>query len=159
MIGQEFGMLVVICEFGRSPSGKRTWLCECQCGSLCTPIGGNLKSGVTNSCGCQVVRATRERNTKHGKCLSGAHRTWKAMRQRCLNPMAEKFPDYGGRGIRVCERWNSFENFLEDMGERPEGLSIDRIDVDGDYEPGNCRWATQVEQRSNQRRSTTLEES
>lgn len=85
----------------------------------------------------------------HGMSRTPIYESWKAMRKRCLNPNAPKYRLYGGRGITICERWDYFENFREDMGERPIGLSLDRIDNDGNYEPGNCRWATQKEQQNN----------
>jgi len=95
----------------------------------------------------------REKNRRRQAARSGAWRTWQRMKQRCMDSNAHNFKYYGGRGISVCQRWMSFANFLADMGERPQGLSIDRINNDGNYEPGNCRWATRVEQRTNRRDS------
>jgi hypothetical protein len=118
-------------------------------------MGGNLRSGDVRSCGCLQREIIARRNRTHGHSVRGAetptYRSWKAMHTRCTNPNPSTWAHYGGRGIEICERWRSFESFLEDMGERPEGTSIDRIDVDGNYEPGNCRWATPTEQRANRR--------
>jgi hypothetical protein len=100
------------------------------------------------------VQAKSKRNTTHGLTDTPEHRSWAHMKNRCTNPNNDAWKHYGGRGIRVCDSWlESFEQFLADMGERPNGTSLDRIDVDGHYEPGNCRWATAVEQNNNQRRT------
>lgn len=130
------------------------WLCVCACGQQKTLKGQDLKRQRTGSCGC-AKRSRLLSTTRHGHAtkghLSRTYRSWLAMRQRCLNPRTAGFEHYGGRGIRVCAEWASFDAFLADMGERPARRSIDRIDVDGDYEPANCRWATQSEQNANRR--------
>lgn len=112
-----------------------------------------MTSGHTKSCGCIKGR----HNLTHGMTKTGTYNSWSAMRARCHNPKTEGFSLYGGRGIKVCDRWNSFESFLADMGERPEGMSIDRIDNNGDYEPGNCRWASMPEQQRNRRTTIKVE--
>lgn len=144
--------------------GNRRWRCRCACGNEKDVIATVLTSGRSNSCGCYRIEQGREHgakiNLRHGEGGNGRetpeYRAWVAMIQRCTNQSHKQFPNYGGRGIRVCDRWrNSFENFLQDMGRRPGGAyeySLDRYpNNDGDYEPGNCRWATYVEQNSNKR--------
>jgi hypothetical protein len=149
--GQRFGRLVALGLRSRGGPGIHSrWLCRCDCGKTHAATSNNLKSGNVKSCGC------REGNFKHGQRHTGAYRTWDAMLQRCSNPRNTRYKYYGGRGITVCERWRKFENFFADMGERPSGMSIDRIDNDGNYEPGNCRWITQSQQLKNRTRALIL---
>jgi hypothetical protein len=157
LTGRRFGRWVVL---GNPTSdGKRLyWLCRCDCGIERVVASNNLCSGGSVSCGCwQRKVVTRHGNTSvHGK--TPEYRVWSGMRCRCTNPRSNRFASYGGRGIVVCERWQVFENFLEDMGPRPSPRhSIDRINNNGNYEPSNCRWATPSEQSRNQR-STRLNE-
>jgi hypothetical protein len=128
--------------------------CICDCGNTGTYYLCNLKSGKTKSCGC-LYNETRVGNYKHGGTGTREYSIWKAMKRRCYNKNVKDYPNYGGRGIIVCDRWlNSFENFISDMGKKPSAeYSIDRIDVNGNYEPSNCRWATPKEQRLNQRKT------
>jgi hypothetical protein len=160
-LGLRFGRLVVIAEAGSGPGGVR-WFCQCDCGNQIIATGCHLRQ-LTKSCGCWkreyvrriqplgAVGATRHGHARRGK-MTPTYNSWMAMRARCLDPKVKAFKNYGGRGITICQQWlDRFENFLADMGERPEGLSLDRIDNAGNYEPGNCRWATRTEQNVNQR--------
>jgi hypothetical protein len=152
--GQVFGRLTVIERF-RSRKGRVTWLCRCSCGKLRELPSNDLTTGHTTSCGCLRRERLLASNTTHGhSARSGntpTYRSWKSMRLRCLNSGSTGYECWGGRGISIDPRWDKFENFLADMGERPKGRTLDRIDVNGNYEPDNCRWATHMEQRMNQR--------
>jgi len=155
LTGQKFGRLLVQTVDGKDRFGTFRWWCICDCGQKVT-VGGNcLRKGDTKSCGCLLSDKTKEFNsrtkTKHGKHNSPTYISWKAMLSRCTYRKNIGWGNYGGRGISVCDRWLSFENFFADMGERPDRHTLDRIDSDGNYEPGNCRWATGVMQNGNRR--------
>ena len=150
LTGRRFGRLVVVGEAGRTKRGKITWECLCDCGKTTVIIGDNLRSGNTLSCGCYGREVVRYANTTHGMARTREYNIWEGMKNRCQNKTHPDYPNYGGRGIKVCSRWMSFENFFFDMGVS-HGLSIDRINNDGNYEPSNCRWATASEQNLNRR--------
>lgn len=129
------------------------WDCLCDCGEYTTVEEYKLKAKKTLSCGCYRREMHKLKTSTHGMHTSATYNSWDTMTQRCTNIRNSNYSYYGGRGITICDRWlESFENFLEDMGVRPEGKTLDRIDVDGNYEPSNCRWATYSEQSSNKRK-------
>ena len=142
--GNKYGLWTVL-EKVLNKTNRWRYICKCDCGTIRIVQPSDLKSGQSSRC-------DRCRATTHGQSNTNTYRIWQGMIYRCSNPNLRIYKYYGGRGITVCERWHEFENFLQDMGERPKGLSIDRINNDGNYEPGNCRWATTSEQASNQRR-------
>lgn len=155
--GNKYGRLIVVKKSDRR-SGNRCiyWICECECGNKYEVRSDALRGGITRSCGCLISDSTRQRMTVHGHSARGqitsTYRSWQGSIGRCTNPNNPAWEYYGGRGIKVCNSWReSFENFLADMGECPEGYSIDRIDNDGNYEPGNCRWASKTQQSRNSR--------
>lgn len=154
LTGKRFGRWTVI---DGQIQGKKV-LCRCDCGTEKMVDKDNLVRGLTKSCGCYKAE-NQKGNTwgrTHNMSFSPTYYSWEGMKFRCENPNSREYAVYGGRGIKVCERWQKFENFLEDMGKRPKGKTLDRIDVDGNYEPSNCRWATPKEQARNRRNNTLI---
>lgn len=149
-----FGNLTVTDQKEVRGKGRTHWLCKCRCGGSIWVRMDHLTSGRTTNCaGCPL----RPRYSRHGMSDSPVYKSWTAMRERINNPAHPHFSHYGGRGIKICERWQSFENFYIDMGERPEGTSLDRKDNNGDYHKENCRWSTMKEQNRNKSNSVFLE--
>lgn len=150
-IGNKFGKWLVI-EVAAPKGGSQTVLCECECGYRLTIRASMLRSAETTQCVNCCKKQNILRLTKHGRSYDSIYTTWQQAKKRCTNPRDKDYSNYGGRGIRMCDRWLfSFEFFLEDMGDRPTGLQIDRINVNGNYEPNNCRWVTPKENHENRR--------
>lgn len=151
--GMKFGRLLVVSEHGRSKDSRVLWKCMCDCGKETIVQASHLKSGRIKSCGCLRNETSKKVNITHGKSKTPEYKTWCGMIKRCQNRNCTGYSDYGGRGIAVCERWLKFENFLEDMGMRPSKYhSIERKNVNGNYEPDNCKWASPTEQSRNTRK-------
>ena len=163
LTGQRFGRLVVLRQ-GKSkilPSGQivKTWVCLCDCGNETTVYQQHLKRGDTKSCGCFLSEESRKRKTTHGETKTRLYKIWDGMRQRCKNPNDAAFRHYGARGISICKEWDNYLKFKEWALSHGycEDLSIDRVDVNGNYEPSNCRWANAYEQSNNKTTSHYLE--
>lgn len=155
--GIKFSRLLVL-GFSHRKNKNYFWLCQCDCGTTKVVASSHLKTGHTSSCGCFSLERTAAQNVTHGMSDAPEFEVWMGIKRRCLNPNEKCFHNYGGRGIKVCERWLlSFEDFYLDMGSRPSPKhTIERVDTDGNYEPLNCKWATQKEQANNRRNNRRL---
>jgi hypothetical protein len=151
--GTRFTRLTVIQRGDNTKHKKATWHCRCDCGNMLTVIGVHLTNGNTQSCGClqrEKASAAGDKQKLHGMKGTRTYVTWRDMKVRCHNPNSDGYARYGARGITVCDEWReSFVAFLSDMGERPDGMTLDRIDGSKGYSKANCRWATNKEQASN----------
>ncbi len=158
--GMRFGRLVVVdrsATYRRPGKTQAVWECVCDCGKRIAVITYLLTKGSTRSCGClkaEIISSGTRRT--HGKRRARVYSSWSSMMNRCFNEDCDSYPYYGGRGISVCDRWLRFQSFLDDMGEPGPGMSLDRIDVNKGYEPGNCRWATRSQQMRNQKRTVWI---
>lgn len=157
-VGEKFGLLT--CVSIKRHDGTTYFDCQCECGKTATLRASNVVSGATKSCGCWVKKYPQKKpwlskinklRSTHNMTQTRSYNIWRGMKQRCLNDNDKDFKNYGGRGIRVCDRWMKFENFLSDMGEAPKGLQLDRIDFNGDYCKQNCRWTNTSVQGNNRR--------
>jgi hypothetical protein len=158
LTGRTFGKYAVIGFEGRDKTGNRLWFCRCFCGNERIVRGASLTRGGSRSCGCWNSELISKAKTIHGKTDSSEYAIWTGIKARCYNIKNPSFMRYGGRGIKMCERWkNSFIDFLSDVGSKPERMSLDRKNNDGNYTPGNCRWATRREQSNNTRNNRFIE--
>ncbi len=161
LVGMKFGRLTVV-SFSRLTNCRRSmWICQCECGKEVEVEGSSLKNGNTKSCGCLKLERNRLGRRTHGKSRTALYRVWASMIGRCERKTDAKYPTYGARGIRVCDKWHDFQKFFDDVSGLPNfgkpGFSLDRIDNNGDYEPGNVRWATPKEQGRNKRNNRWIE--
>lgn len=157
MIGKTFNFLTVISETIRTHHKRPMYVCKCSCGSIKNVEGRRLREGTVKSCGCFAKESLKIRSVTHGMTYSAEYKTWCGMKRRCLNKNDKRYPAYGGRGIKICDSWlYSFESFFQDMGKKPKGFSIERKDVNGNYEHSNCEWIKISSQASNKRSNVKI---
>ena len=158
LTGKRFGRLTVLSRAENSKDDKAKWLCRCDCGNTCIVYGISLRRGHTHSCGCLRGDRNKERST-HGMSKTRLYGVWNNMKRRCCDPTTKSFKDYGGKGIKVCDEWLEPEPFFDwaKASGYAEGLTIERIDVNGNYEPSNCKWITKAEQAWNKTNSFMVE--
>ena len=152
LVGQQFGRLVVIAKAGRNRWGRLLWWCLCECGEYVIIPGNSLKRKLTESCGCLHRELLRKQNTTHGGYNTPEHRSWRAMKDRCLNKKSPRYKDYGDRGIKIeDDRWLNFKNFYADMGNKIKGTTLERLNNEKGYNKKNCCWDTYKKQSHNKR--------
>jgi len=158
-INDRIGSLLILEFLKEQDYNKKPYaLCKCDCGNVTAiPLSNLRRQRKTKSCGCLQRPKAKQAKTTHGQFYTPTYKVWHNMIQRCTNPNIFQYKYYGGRGIIVCERWRSFENFLYDMGEKPENLTIERVNTNGNYEPQNCKWATMKEQVNNRNKRGYLD--
>jgi len=157
MLKNKYNRWTLISQVGTLPCKHKKWLCECECGERKIVFLENLKRGLSKSCGC-FNREILDNRIKNSFSKNRTYRIWSGINTRCLNKNSIAYKKwYGSKGIKICDRWRSYKNFLKDMGKAPEGMSIDRIDKYGNYEPGNCRWADVYTQQNNTRTNKIIE--
>ena len=152
LTNQRFERLIVVKETVRNKFNQRQWICQCDCGYIKTITQNNLRQNKAKSCGCLQKEIISKITASHGLCDTPEYNSWSGMKSRCNNPKEPAYKNYGARGIKVCERWNIFENFINDMGSKPSPEhTLERINNNDDYYPKNCKWATKLEQVYNRR--------
>lgn len=154
--GKRFGLLVAKEPTGQDSKGNWLWECECDCGSIYKAKFTTLNKGKRKSCGCNKAAILSTLATTHGMSKTPTYSTWMSMKRRCLDSRSPNFANYGGRGILICDGWRDFENFFSEMGVRPKGTTLDRIDNEGNYTAENCRWADTTTQHRNTRTNVNL---
>lgn len=158
--GMKFGRLTITAHLGLIGNGRgHWWEAKCECGTIVKVEGSSVRTGWTKSCGClarEKARKAGDRTRTHGLSKTSTYSIWDSMIQRCENPARKDYDRYGGAGITVCERWHKFDNFLADMGQRPQGLTLDRKNGALGYSPENCRWVSQREQNRNQKSNRVI---
>lgn len=157
LTGERFGRLRVVSQAGKNKHGQLLWNCECDCGESCISLGFVMRKGEKQSCGCLHREVIASVNLSHGMSGTPIYAVYRGMMQRCYDKNSHAYDRYGARGIGVCDKWQTFEGFYEDMGDKPNGMSLERKDNDGDYCPENVAWAGCKEQANNRRSNRILE--